>query len=579
MQFPLMFALTGTVQGWVLWWLWRSYEHKVWPATEPMLLTGLLYAALAVPLVIYCTQNVARLPAGVRRGAVVLYALLYGALGAYTAWGAGVTGVSTGLRFADGLAAVVLGFVSLGLLCGFDVEARRWRYEQLFHYAWRNGILLFTAWVMVGIVWAVLFAGAGLMSLIGVKWVMEMIRKPVFFFPVTGLVAAGAFALGLARAGMTETIRRYTLSIAAWLLPLVLFFAVLWVLALPFTGLEPLFKTRSAAFLMLAFTALAVLFANCAYQDGEQAQPYPQWLSRATQAAWLALLAVVAIAWWALGQRVAQHGWSEDRLWAALVAGLAAVYAAGYALSWLRRERWMRAMAPTNITAALLLCAGLLAFLSPLAQVRQLAVQLHLVHVQAREGQQEPDWDYLRWESGRFGRAALQAMAAGQGVPAGQAWAQQATRLLAQTRRYDSQPEKSMSAEDVARQFDVHPRGRSLPPGFVAQVQGKEPGWEVRRCLKATQPCPVWLGDLNGDGQDELLLFHGGWNGAVFLPAAAGWRQAGSFATRGARGALDPAALDAAQAVAPQWQDLQVQGQRLRLQVTPDAAQPSAAPR
>jgi hypothetical protein len=542
MPFPLMFALTGTVQGWVLWWLWRAYEHKVWPATEPMLLTGLLYAALAVPLVIYCSLNVERLPAAVRR-------------------------------------AAVLGCVSLGLLCGFDVAARRWRYERLFHYAWRNGILLFTAWVMVGIVWAVLFAGAGLMSLIGVTWVMEMIRKPVFIFPVTGLVAAGAFALGLARAGMTETIRRYTLSIAAWLLPLVLFFAVLWVLALPFTGLEPLFKTRSAAFLMLAFTALAVLFANCAYQDGEQERPYPLWLSRATKAAWLVLLAVVAIAWWALGQRIAQHGWSEDRLWAALVATLAAVYALGYALSWLRRERWMHAMAPTNIIAALLLCAGLLALLSPLAQVRQLAVQLHLAHVQAREGQQEPDWDYLRWDSGRHGRAALQAMAAGQGVPAGQAWAQQATRLLAQTSRYDSQPEKNMSAQDVARQFDVHPRGRSLPPGFVALVQGKAPGWEVRRCLKAAQACPVWLGDLNGDGQDELLLFHGGWSGSVFLPAGEGWRQAGSFATRGARGVLDPAALDGAQVVAPQWQDLQVQGQRLRLQVTPEAVQPSARPR
>ena len=568
MQFPLMFALTGTVQGWVLWWLWRSFEHKLWPATEPMLLTGLLYAALAVPLVIYGTQNVEGLPRTARRVAVALYALLYAALGAGTAWAAGVTGVATGVRFPDGLAALVLGFVSLGLLCGFDFEVRRWRYERLFHYAWRNGILLATAWAMVGIVWLVLYAGAGLMSLIGVRWVLEMIRKPVFIFPVTGLVAAGAFALGLARAAMTETIRRFTLSIAAWLLPLVLSFAVLWVLAVPFTGLEPLFKTRSAAFMMLAFTALAVSFANCAYQDGEQPWPYPRWLSRATQAAWLALLVVVGIAWWALGLRIAQHGWSEHRLWGALVASVATIYAVGYALSWLQPARWMRAMAPANIVAALALCAGLLVFLSPLANVRQLAVRAHLAHVEQAQGRQEPDWDYLRWESGRFGRAALQAMAAGQGVPAGQAWDKQAARLLAQSNRYDRRPEV-LSAQDLAGKFVVHPRGRSLPEGFVKYAQGSNPAWDLKRCLQAAASCPVWLGDLNGDGQDELLLFapgpDAGWSGAVFMPAGERWRQAGTFAARGAREKFDPSQLDGARIVPPQWRDLQVQGQHLRV--------------
>lgn len=567
MNFSVMLALTGTVQGWVLWWLWRAFEHKVWPATEPMLLTGLLYAALAVPLVFYCTQNVDGLPRTARRLAVALYALLYAALGAGTAWAAGVTGVAIGVRFPDALAAQALGFVSLGLLCGFDFEARRWRYERLFHYAWRNGILLATAWAMVGIVWLVLYAGAGLMSLIGVKWVLELIRKPVFIFPVTGLVAAGAFALGLARASMTETIRRFTLSIAAWLLPLVLFFAVLWVLALPFTGLEPLFKTRSAAVMMLAFTALAVVFANCAYQDGEQTWPYPAWLSRATQAAWLALVGVVGVAWWALGLRVAQHGWSEDRLWAALVATLASVYAAGYALSWLRPARWMRAMAPTNIAAALLLCAGVLLYLAPPTHVRRLAVAAHLAHVQQKQGQQEPDWDYLRWDSGRFGREALQAMASGQGVPAGQPWAQQATRLLAQDSRYDHRPQALMSAQQLQDKFKVYPQGRSLPPSFLRYAQGQQLPWELQRCYKAASSCPVWLGDLNGDGQDELLLFGQGWNGAVFVAAGDRWRQAGHFRATGVRDPLEPAQLEGARKIAPQWSDLQVQGQRLRVQI------------
>lgn len=575
MPFTWMFALTGALQGWALWGLWKLHLSKTWPATEPVLYTGLLYVALGLPLLIYCTQQVEDLSPKVRRVALLCFGLLFAALGAATAWSAGVDARALGVRFQDTLVAGVLGFVLLGLFCGFDVEARRWRYERLFYYAWRNGILLVTAAVMTGIFWGVLWAGAALMSLIGVTFVRELITQSIFVFTVTGLVVAASVGLGLVRAGMTETIRRYALSIAAWLLPLVLFFAVLWAVALPFTGLDPLFKTRYAAKLMLAFTALAVLFANCAYQDGEH-EAYPDWLARALQGAWLALLVVVGVAWWALGLRVAQHGWSEDRLWAALVATLAVVYAVGYALSWLRRERWMQTMGMTNIAAAWLLCIGLLIYVAPPTHVRKLAVAAHLAHVQQQKAGAdgkaiEPDWNYLRWQSGRYGREALQAMAAGQGVPAGQGWERTAERLLAENNRYNPQPQQQMNAEELAQKFRVHPQGRSLPEGFVPFLQ-QDKSWELRHCLQMPAGCAVWLGDLDGDARDELLVFANGWNGAVFVQTgqtSEGWRRAGNFTVPGAKGRFDAAELDRAQVVMPKWKDLEIQGQRLRVQAQP----------
>jgi hypothetical protein len=575
MPFTWMFALTGALQGWALWGLWKLHLAKTWPATEPVLYTGLLYVALALPLLIYCTQQVEDLSPRVRRVALLGFGLLFAALGAATAWSAGVDVRAFGVRFQDTLVAGVLGFVLLGLFCGFDVEARRWRYERLFYYAWRNGILLVTAAVMTGIFWGVLWAGAALMSLIGVSFVRELITQSIFVFTVTGLVVAASVGLGLVRAGMTETIRRYALSIAAWLLPLVLFFAVLWAVALPFTGLDPLFKTRYAARLMLGFMALAVLFANCAYQDGEH-EAYPDWLARALQGAWLALLVVVGVAWWALGLRVAQYGWSEDRLWAALVATLAAVYALGYALSWLKRERWMQTMGMTNIAAALLLCVGLLVYVAPPTHVRKLAVAAHLAHVQQQKAGAdgkaiEPDWNYLRWQSGRYGREALQAMAAGQGVPVGQGWERKAERLLAETNRYNPQPQQQMNAEELTQKFRVYPQGRSLPEGFVPFLQ-QDKSWELRHCLQLPAGCAVWLGDLDGDAREELLVFASGWSGAVFVQTGQtheGWRRAGNFTVPGAKGRFDAAELDRAQAVPPQWKDLEIRGQRLRVQAQP----------
>ena len=233
----------------------------------------------------------------------------------------------------------------------------------------------------------------------------------------------------------------------------------------------------------------------------------------------------------------------------------------------------MQTMGMTNIAAAWLLCIGLLIYVAPPTHVRKLAVAAHLAHVQQQKAGTdgkaiEPDWNYLRWQSGRYGREALQAMAAGQGVPAGQGWERTAERLLAENNRYNPQPQQQMNAEELAQKFRVHPQGRSLPEGFVPFLQ-QDKSWELRHCLQMPAGCAVWLGDLDGDARDELLVFANGWNGAVFVQTgqtSEGWRRAGNFAVPGAKGRFDAAELDRAQVVVPKWKDLEIQGQRLRVQ-------------
>lgn len=576
MQLTRLFAFTGAVQGLVLWWLWHADKFHHWPASDPVAFAGLLYAAIAMPLALYWTEDIEGFSTRVRRVTVAGYLVVYALLGAYSAWVADAPPFEFGIRGADVLAAIVLGFVSLSLLCGFDFSARRWRYTRLFHYTWRNGILTATAAAMAGAVWTVLYAGAALMGLIKVNWISELIEEPVFAFPVNGLVVGVAFALGLARAAMTEAIRRFWLSISSWLLLLILFFGVMWVAWVPFAGLDALFRTKSAALIMLWFTALAVQFSNCAYQDGQIAWPYPRWLSIATQAAWLSLLPVVAIAWWALGLRVGQHGWSEDRLWAALVATVASIHVAGYALSWRRRERWMAAMARTNIVAALVLCGGLAAFLSPLANIQWLAVSAHMGRVAAAGGGVEPDWTYLRWDSGRFGHQALRALASGTGVPAGKPWAQRASEALAMTERRGDVPQE-VSAALVAEKFTVYPAGKTLAPAFVAYLQSKDRDHSVRNCLRAAEGCLLWLGDLNGDGRDEVVLFERAearsrQAGVLFSwgEKEQAWGRSGMVYPVGRAEGFEPELLQGAQAAAAQWRDLVIGGKRFRTTVHND---------
>jgi Domain of unknown function (DUF4153) len=568
LRFMMLWA--GATQGLVFWWLWHTQKLDQWPFTQPITFTAILYAAFAVPLVIYLTQGIERLPASIRRVAVVAYLVLFAALGAYAAWATGTVGRGASVDLASAFAAVVLGFVSLGLLCGFDFDARRWDYPRLFNYTWRNGILLATAGVMTGVVWLVLFAGAGLMALIGVKVIMDLIRQPAFIFPVTSLVFAAAFSLGLTRAAMTESIRRFWLSISSWLLPLVLFFGVLWALVIPFTGLGPLFDTRRAAFIMLWFAALAVKFSNCAYQDGEIPQPYPSWLSRTTQAAWLSLLPVVAIAWWALGLRVAQHGLSEQRLWAGLVATLAAIYAVGYALSWLKTERWMAGMARTNIVAAIVLCLGLLAFLTPVADIQRLAVSFHLQHVAAANGAIDADWNYLRWRSGRFGREALKSMADGGGTATDAKLQKQAAMVLSESSPIGNIPRPASDA-DLQTRLPVFPKQQALPASFVKHLQAEKENFPFSRCLETGSDCAFWVGDLNNDGQDEVLLFNikqGGLS-SLLTQSSGNWREVGSLSSRTVEERFDNANLEGAQISRPEWSELVIDGKRYQVQLNP----------
>jgi Domain of unknown function (DUF4153) len=501
MKFSRWFALIGLAQGLILWWLWSTH------GLTPMWRMGMFYGVLAGPLVIYFTQDVPTVGRNLRLWAALVYTLAYGLLGAYSQWASGEEKFS--VMPSEALAAIVLAFISLGLLCGFDVTNRRFDYAKLFQNTWRNGILTLMSAAMTGALWTVLFAGGQVMALIGLTWVMALINEPMFVWSITCLVISVAFALGLSRAGMTDVLRRFWLSISQWLLILVLFFGALWVLALPWTGLQRLFETRSASLMLLWLVALAIKFANCAYQDGEQKWPYPKAFNWLTQLAWLSLLAITAVACWALGLRVHQHGWSSDRLWAALVAAMACIYVLGYSFSWLQRTRWMATMARTNVLAAGLLCLALMALLSPVAQIQRLGVSMHLQHMRQQGADKSPDWHYLRWQSGRFGLQALTAMATGQDKAASAQWATQARQKLAQKNRYETTENmmQGMTQDNILSAFKVWPEKRTLPITFLKWLQQAQdvPGF-ITVCFNRP-PCSLWIGDLNGDGQEELVLF------------------------------------------------------------------------
>lgn len=590
-------VLVGALQGLVLWSLWRACEDQFWPATAPVALGALLWIAIAVPAAYYLSEN-AGLARARRRVLLLGIAIAYGLLGAYAGWMGEPLNESEQARrlighanaFGHILAAGVMGFMLLPLVCGWQSAQKRFVYPQLFVLAWRNALLSASVVAITGLFWAVLYAGAMLMKSIGVDFIEELIEKPIFAFPVTGMVVGGAFAVGHARAELLVHLRRYWLALNAWLLPLLLFFGVMWVVMLPVTGLDPLLRTHNASFTLLWFAALAICFVNAAWQDGEDGQFFPRWLAAVLAPAWLTLLFVTGIAGWALWLRIGQYGLTEDRVWGAFVWLLAAGYAVGYSLSLLPsllparwreqlRRGWMPTVAPTNVALALVAVTCLALLTSPLLDPRRLGVNAQMARLES--GAVEPDkfdYRYLHWESGQWGRSALQEMAQRQGSPRHVAIAEFARLELARKKRWGDAPNpgETLTLADVRARLTVlaapgETAGGALPDSLVEYLRVPGTQRSAPDCLQPGHRCGVWLQDFNADGKSEALVLDSeGENDHVsaylLTPKGAQWRQVDTLCCEMTLPEWSSAiGKGEVRTVAPAWPDIQVGSRRLHV--------------
>ncbi len=103
--------------------------------------------------------------------------------------------------------------------------------------------------------------------LIKIETFAEIIRKDWFFIPATTLALASAIHLTDVRAGIVRGTRTLVLNLLSWLLPLIVAIAVGFLIALLFTGLQPLWDTRRATSILLTAVATIIVLINTTYQD------------------------------------------------------------------------------------------------------------------------------------------------------------------------------------------------------------------------------------------------------------------------------------------------------------------------
>lgn len=534
-----------------------------WPAFSDPALRMLAYTlAIAPPLMLMlmierAAERLAWLAVGLLAGLLAVLAWHTGSDCLPSRWGC----TSVSFPYWASLAValfILLPFLEVWRDAGPGLP-RALPYTGLYRHAWDNALALAGTGLFVLAAWLILWLWGALFALVGVPEFRELFGERRFIYPVTGLLTGFGLVMSRAQGGALQASLRLCLSLARALLPFVALLALLFLAVVLLKGPQALWQTHRAASLLLWLVLAVVVLANGVYQDGDTESRYPRWLQRFVAAGLLSLPAHAGLAIWAIALRVAQHGWTPERLTASLVAVILALHALLLAGAvWPARDgRWLGRLSAGNPLLAGVVVVLLLLSQSPLLDFRAITVSSQLARLErgelrsdgclradgygwvrpepAAKAGDKPQRDcfdlrLFARELGRPGRVALEQLKADPRHAGNKAFLAAIDEAL--INRDDLQgdpPPRPLLAEDIERL----PVEAALPPGLLealaadlAPRAGKEFG---QGCHRELRPCLLLRIDLGGPpGEEWLFVPPAGAYGIPPLVYAArdgGWQQ------------------------------------------------------
>jgi hypothetical protein len=557
------------LQGALLHWLYWLSQRYVWPATDAYLFVPMMLVVLFVPAILIA--GIGHLRIRTLLLWVGTATVLCAALGFYDRYRDGPGQPEYIYRFMPreilALALAAALFIAHTLITAAEPGRRFYPdYRAHFDLAWKHGLQLGLALGFVGVFWGVYWIGTEMFRLIGVATLYQLKRESWFWIPASTL----AFAVGIhvtdVRPGIINGTRTLILTLLSWLLPLMGALVIAFLVTLVALGLEPLWSTRRATWILLAAAAALVLLINAMYQDGEPASPVV--LRWAAKAAAVALVPLVAIAAYAVVLRVGQHGWTPQRIIAGACILVAACYALGYAGAALVPGQWLRGVRLVNVTTSYVGLALLFVLFTPIADPARIAVADQVARLDAgKVSSREFDFQFLRFDSGRYGRQALAELKTRQGN-------EEAVRIASAADIAQRQTSRSVRMSAPKPMLDprsaitvVHPKDGTLPDAFFRQQwAGDARAWRYPDCLTSGAACDGVLLDIDDDAKPEILLFGPNASAAFRQGADGTWSMLGTIPNASCGGVRAAIRQGAVQIRPPELQDVEAAGRRLRVQ-------------
>lgn len=569
-----LYAAAG--QGLALVLLFAANAAPAWPATQPALFAALYFPVLFVPLVV--VQGAGMIPGRLLALWAVAAAALGAVMGAHDilhrrpdAAGDLFTPVIPEQPAHAAYGAVL--FIAQALITAAVIDRRRLAsYETYFDVAWRQGVQAVTGAGFTVVFWIVLALGSQLFKLVNITVLSNLIGKAWFSYPVTLLAFATALHVTDVRPQIVRNIKTLILTLLSWLLPVAAGIAGVFMLSLPFTGLAPLWDTKSATPILLGCSAGLIFLLNAAYQDGAPERAIVRPVRIMGTVAALLLLPMVAIAAYGVAARIGQYGLTADRVIAAACISIAACYAVGYFAAARAWAPWLKPIERCNTLTSFAAIAVLAALFTPLADPARLAAGSQIARLEAgKVAPEQFDFLALRFDNGRYGYEAVRKLQTADG-PHKDFINAAAGRALAAQHKQDPifQP---LTAASLGAALAM-PAGAHLPESFMGQdwISRGDEARVLADCVKAgAGACVALQLDADGDSGDEIAVINTvngqGW---VFHTEASGWRIAGHVANlAGCAETRTLLSQGAFSLEAPAWREIVVAGRRLPLIPSP----------
>lgn len=417
-----------------------------------------------------------------------------------------------------------------------DVEKPRFPYASVHDHAWTNVVLWGACWAFVGIVFALSYLLAELFHLIKIDVLRELLEKNWFWRALIGLAFGGAVGLLREHDKVVHLLQRVVAMVLAVLAPVLAVGLILFVLALPFTGLGALWDATSATTpLLLSCVVGALILANAVIGNAPSEERQFPLLKYGAMGLGLVMLPLAVIAAIAVGLRIDQYGFTPDRLWALTFVVVACAYGLAYLVSLLRgRLYWAERARPANLHLAMVLCGLALLLATPLISFNAISTRDQVARLESgRIAPDKFDWRALAFEFGQAGRDALKKLQASAN-PAIKAKADLAAKA---ENRWDVAEVDHSDARrrQVVANARMLPAGSTLPPALIDAMVDNISCTSEGKCTVVLLPGGTealvmmdWCYDRAAKGGEELavncgvehryLLAGGKWESVTYRP-------------------------------------------------------------
>ncbi|MBN8832512.1 MAG: DUF4153 domain-containing protein, partial [Sphingomonadales bacterium] len=293
-----------------------------------------------------------------------------------------------------------------------DWRREQIRYPEVHGHLWTNAIQLGLAGLFTGLAIGIAYLMAEMFWLVKLDFLREALRQSWFRALLVGVALGAGLGLLSDRRAIMLTLQRVAMLVLRVLAPVVAVGIFVFLAALPFTGLAPLWETGSTTPIMLLGAALALFLANAVVSDRSEDESRSIVLSSSAAALGLFLLPMVGIAVFSLGLRIQQYGLTPERLWALTFVIVASIVAIAYAVAILGARGWFARLRRSNLHLVFLLAAIALLLSTPLLGFERIATAQQLARLAG--GQVSPEnFDYkaLWFDFGPPGREAIDRLA------------------------------------------------------------------------------------------------------------------------------------------------------------------------